>query len=210
MGGEGISTSEDAVSTSGEVQETTELGSGDTVAATESSTTTADGCGGVECSPEEECVDGQCIACTEPESCAACRADEVCQCPLRDPCCEVGMCIDSCDPLLQDCLMGEGCYPVDMSTWTCAPDQSGMMGAYGDPCDGSDECDPGLVCVNLRYVPDCVAGMMGCCSEVCDITDPAGNAQCSGAAGGQMCVQLYEPGTVPPGLENVGLCVLPP
>ena len=42
-----------------------------------------------------------------------------------------------------------------------------------------------------------------------DISDPAGNDQCMGAAMGQECTPYYMQGMAPPGYENVGACTLP-
>ena len=72
-------------------------------------------------------------------------------------------------------------------------------------------CDPGLVCLISSTVPPGQAceGAGGCCTEVCDITDPAGDLQCTGAAGGQQCLRWYQEGMAPAGLENVGACAVP-
>ena len=119
----------------------------------------------------------------------------------------ITLCLIVCDPLAQNCAPGQGCYPVNES-WTCAPDASGEAGAYADPCEFINVCDPGLVCLSASAVPGC-AGSSGCCSELCDISDPAGDAQCAGQAGGQSCQPWYEEGTAPPGLEDVGACAIP-
>ena len=57
-------------------------------------------------------------------------------------------------------------------------------------------------------IDDC-EGAGGCCTEVCDITDPAGDQQCAGVAGGQTCQSWYEEGHAPAGFEHVGACALP-
>ncbi|MCX4242612.1 ribulose phosphate epimerase [Paraliomyxa miuraensis] len=115
------------------------------------------------------------------------------------------LCLPQCDPLLQDCAAGEACYGIN-DVFTCVPDASGESGIYGDPCEFINVCDPGLFCANAETVPGCT-GSVGCCSEFCDLEDPAGNDQCSGVAGGQECVPWTQ--DPDPGLEAVGACVIP-
>jgi hypothetical protein len=88
----------------------------------------------------------------------------------------------------------------------------GRDGAYGDACDFINECDPGLVCMTTANVPPgqpCERAA-ACCTELCDLSDPAGDLQCAGAMDGQACQPWYEPGMEPIGFETVGLCALPP
>ena len=115
------------------------------------------------------------------------------------------LCLPTCDPLLQDCDDGQACYPV-LQNFTCAPDASGPLGLFGDPCEFVNVCDPGLFCADAAVVPNCT-GSVGCCNDFCDIDDPGGDSQCTGAAAGQMCVPWDPPPG--PGLESVGACLLP-
>ncbi len=119
-------------------------------------------------------------------------------------------CVPICNPLALDCGTGQVCIPHG-DAWICGVDASGDMGAYGDACEFINVCDPGLVCVDARVVPPGRAceGSSGCCTEVCDTTDRAGDLQCAGAAGGQQCLRWYLEGTAPAGLENVGACAVP-
>jgi hypothetical protein len=117
------------------------------------------------------------------------------------------LCLPVCDPILQDCPEGQACYPV-VEDWVCGPDASGEMGTYGDPCEFINVCDPGLMCLDASATPNCMGGS-GCCTEVCDITAPEGDAQCTGAPDGQTCQPWYEEGAAPPGYEDVGACALP-
>lgn len=116
------------------------------------------------------------------------------------------LCLPVCDPLLQDCLEGQGCFPTN-ETFTCIPSSSGSAGIYGDPCEFANRCQPGLYCASAASVPGCTAN--GCCSEFCDLTDPNGVAACGGSAEGQECVPAYADGTAPPGFEHVGFCAVP-
>lgn len=120
------------------------------------------------------------------------------------------LCAPSCDPLAPNCPAQQVCLP-DGLWWTCAPDGSGDMGAYGDPCDFLNECDPGLVCQGSSALPPGLPcdGATDCCTELCDLSDPLGDAQCTGAAEGQACESWYGPGQAPAPYENLGVCALP-
>jgi len=116
------------------------------------------------------------------------------------------LCLSTCNPLTQDCPEEQACYATN-DHWACTPDASGEMGAYGDPCEYINVCDPGLICLGSDAIPDC-AGSGGCCTEVCDLSSREGDAQCSGAPQGQICVPwYYDP--PPPRYEDVGVCTLP-
>lgn len=122
----------------------------------------------------------------------------------------VVVCLPICDPRGQDCLTGQTCVPYH-EIWICGPDVSGALGAYGDPCLGTFDCDPGLVCLSSSAVPPGLPceTEAGCCTEVCDLDDPAGDQQCAGAAGGQVCEPWYDAGEAPPGYEDLGACAVP-
>lgn len=109
-----------------------------------------------------------------------------------------------CDPLAQECAEGQECVPT-LELFECVPDASGDAGAYGDPCEYINVCDPGLMCTEGARVPGC-EDEIGCCSPFCDLTQPN---TCPGAAEGQLCLPWYQEGDPPPGLEDVGLCALP-
>ncbi len=155
---------------------------------------------------DPETNSGTCV-----DMCTGDESNPVCEDP--DTFCTIAndgaivLCLPACDPILQDCPDGQACYPIN-DGFACAPDASGEMGVYGDPCEFINVCDPGLFCVNPEVVPGC-AGAIGCCSEACDLSDPGGSAQCSGEAGGQECVAWYEEGNEPPGYEDVGVCAIP-
>jgi hypothetical protein len=118
------------------------------------------------------------------------------------------LCLPVCDPLLQNCADGQGCYSSD-SGFVCIPDASGPEGgAYGDPCEFVNVCDPGLFCAAAEAVPNC-QGSSGCCSEYCDLGQPDAGSGCSGVSGGQECVPWFEGGQAPPGYEDVGACAIP-
>ncbi|MEM7159435.1 MAG: hypothetical protein AAF799_41740 [Myxococcota bacterium] len=116
----------------------------------------------------------------------------------------VVLCLPLCHPLAGDCPAEQGCY-ANTPGWRCAPSSSSGEGVYGASCEFIDECEPGLVCIQASTVPGC-GDSGGCCSEPCDLDAP----DCPHAGEGVTCVPWYDPGTAPPGFENVGVCALPP
>jgi hypothetical protein len=152
---------------------------------------------------DPETNEGVCVAfCTGSEQNPEC-ADPATTCIIANDGVLI-LCLPGCDPLLQDCPDGEGCYPVNEGM-ACAPDASGPdAGVAGDPCEYINVCDPGLACINAEYVPGC-AGAVGCCAPFCDTDAP----NCDAGAG-EECVPWWEEGQAPPGYENVGVCSLPP
>jgi hypothetical protein len=77
------------------------------------------------------------------------------------------------------------------------------MGAYGDPCEYVNVCDPGLVCLASDHVPVCTEDMPGCCTPLCDLLAP----ECPMDT---LCSPWFsEDAEIPAGLENVGACVDP-
>jgi hypothetical protein len=152
---------------------------------------------------------GTCVAmCTGDESAPICEDPDTSCVIVNEG--AIVLCLPACDPLLQDCAEGQACYPV-ADAWNCAPDASGETGIYGDPCEYINVCDPGLICLGAGAVPagEACEGSAGCCTEICDLTDPTGDMQCTGAPGGQLCTAWYEEGSAPPGYEDVGACSLP-
>jgi hypothetical protein len=130
-------------------------------------------------------------------------------CPDPDTGCSITnngvliLCLPYCDPLLQDCSETEACYP-EPNGFFCSPEESGEEGGYGSACEYLNVCDAGLFCADAVTVPDC-EGSTGCCSEFCDVTNPA--AVCMGV--GQECTAYYEEGQAPPGYDAVGICIIP-
>ncbi len=123
-------------------------------------------------------------------------------CASPDHVCSVSsslaICLPSCDPLLQDCAAGEGCYELYLDGFACAPDASGEGGEFGDPCEFLNACSVGLSCEAAETVPGCKSG--SCCTPFCDIT------QATPCPDGFECGAVFPPGQAPPGQENIGLC----
>ena len=131
-------------------------------------------------------------------------------CPLGTKCVIAAdyvliLCLPRCNPLLQDCPSMESCIPQPMGwEFECVPDVSGDMGQQNDPCTPGEACDPGLVCLLPTLASECDAMAPGCCLPFCDLSMPA----CTNM--GATCLAWYEQGMEPPGLENVGVCGIPP
>lgn len=141
---------------------------------------------------------GTCVA-----LCGGSEADPSCEDPTE--CAFITevlpLCLQTCNPVDQDCPTGEGCYLTFFpEEWFCGPGDSEK--GYGDACDAFNDCMPGLICENASEFP------MGCphtpcCTEICDYTAPEGDEpKCPE---GQMCLPQFEMNP-PPGLENVGIC----
>ena len=111
----------------------------------------------------------------------------------------VTLCIETCDPLLQDCGAGLGCFSV-VNEFFCI-----FLGGdvpSGEPCEFLNDCAAGNVCADGATLPDCAG--TSCCTAFCDLGDPA----C--LAAGTECVAFFEPGRAPAGHEDVGVCLTIP
>jgi len=113
------------------------------------------------------------------------------------------LCLPVCDPLVQDCPAQEGCYPVE-DAFVCAPDASEGSGKHGDPCDFTNDCDPGLACLEIDAVAGC-AGTVGCCTSFCAPLSP-----CPDEDLGMQCVDWFDGPPPNPCQHEVGICRLPP
>ncbi|MCR9162923.1 MAG: hypothetical protein ACE37F_14490 [Nannocystaceae bacterium] len=113
---------------------------------------------------------------------------------------EFCLCLERCEPLLQDCPVGCGCYATE-DRFQCVPDASGPdIGLFGDACEFTNGCDPGLNCTNAEFV-DCDS--TNCCTSFCDLSMP------DTCPNDYECQSVYAEGEVVPGYEDVGLCMLP-
>jgi hypothetical protein len=156
---------------------------------------------------DPDTLEGVCVA-----FCTGTAADPMCADPttvcLTANDGVLALCLPVCDPIVQDCIDDQACYPAN-TDFVCVPDASGPdLGAYGDPCEYINACDPGLFCASSEVVPGC-AGAVGCCSEFCDLTAADANAQCSGVVEGQECTPWYGEDQAPPLYEHVGACAVP-
>jgi hypothetical protein len=108
------------------------------------------------------------------------------------------LCVYDCNPLLQDCAPAEtGCF-WDGALFNCDP--AGDI-PEGGVCAYINDCSPGQICLDATAVPNCAGS--ACCGAYCDIDEPVCLIE------GTECTTFWDEGTAPPGLENVGICVLP-
>jgi len=114
-------------------------------------------------------------------------------------------CVEKCDILAQDCTTpGWMCSYAAMDSAGCVVDMSGPTGAKNDPCACDPGCcDPGLFCFPAGQLAMCDSA--SCCTEYCDVKAP----DCSGAGGGEECVPSGNIIGPVPGLEDVGICIIP-
>lgn len=162
--------------------------------------------------PGEACT----ITAKGVDSCAAgafCWIDGLCHrlceqgvapgCPMGSACVNgdgfAQICVASCEPMLQNCPVGQECVIPSSNVPVCAPDISGAGGEAGDVCEFVNGCDPGNQCDQKHSVPDCAGD--SCCTPFCDfgIPEPICPA-------GQKCLLFYPVGTAPAGLEFIGTC----
>ena len=97
----------------------------------------------------------------------------------------------ACDPLVQDCPGGQGCYPDFVEGYFCANSLGAPL--YGE-CQFINDCSAGLVCVNSSANTSCNPGVEGCCLQFCNVSFPA----CPGFL--ETCISLEI------GDPNIGLC----
>ncbi|MCA9707818.1 MAG: hypothetical protein KDK70_18345 [Myxococcales bacterium] len=131
-------------------------------------------------------------------------------CPDPDEACVllgdlVPLCRATCDPALQDCPEGQGCFPAD-DAFVCLP-ASVPPKAHGDPCLWLADCSPGQVCLASGAFTACAGA--NCCSTLCALDDPDADTTCAALDPGQGCQPWYDPGMAPAGLETAGVCALP-
>jgi hypothetical protein len=107
---------------------------------------------------------------------------------------DIGLCSSaapSCDPIAQDCPMGEACYYTGEPLTGCAP--AGTV-AVGGTCQFANSCVPGASCAvqyQDRMQPECVAHCI-----------PGGSAP--GCGPNAACIQINDPSTSQP---TFGVCV---
>lgn len=112
----------------------------------------------------------------------------------------INLCIESCDPLLQECGPGQGCYWAgDDFVCLFAPEEPL---ADGEPCGQFNDCAPGSWCVAGGLLASCDGS--SCCTALCDTLDPDA---CPDPE--LECVLFYEQGMAPAGYETLGACLAP-
>lgn len=104
------------------------------------------------------------------------------------------LCLETCDPLGEDCLEGENCYPTGPD-FVCMP--------QGAPIDIGGvlptQCPEGETSVDEGTVAGC--DDQPCCVSYCDLT------QADPCADGEECVPYFKEGTCPGSCGDVGFCL---
>lgn len=113
----------------------------------------------------------------------------------------VAICLDTCNPLTQDCPPEQICFNSGSVNFVCDHDASGDGGQYLDPCIYINECDYGLYCALQEGVPGC-SNPDGCCAPYCSLSDP----ECPEST---ECQPWYGDEQAPPGQEDIGFCAIP-
>ena len=117
----------------------------------------------------------------------------------------LNLCFPTCNPLIQDCPGDDLCLAdPDGTTFTCVLDASGDLGKTNDPCEFANACDKGLMCLETATAASaCDPRSTGCCQPFCKFPgSPCPNPD-------QQCLQYFDPMTVPPGYESIGVCAIP-
>lgn len=156
----------------------------------------------------DDCAKGHMCYYTNEEAVGICVAQ--CTGSPDNPVCDDGfncsmsnsgsllLCLYGCNPLIQDCEVdGSGCF-YDGTLFNCDPAGDLME---GEVCGFINDCAAGNFCADAAALPTCAGS--SCCSGFCDLDDPICTITDT------ECVAFFEEASAPPGLENVGLCILP-
>lgn len=162
---------------------------------------------------DAEGLGGRCVSfCSTALQCET--AEELCAVSNYDL---LFLCLQRCDPLLQDCEPGWGCYPDANERWSCDRDRSDESGAHAEPCSCLNCCDPGLICMPGTLIDGELCGSVveedivpaeGCCAAVCDAEDELTPAEEQCPTEAERCREYYSPDAVVMGFEHVGVCRL--
>jgi len=115
------------------------------------------------------------------------------------------ICLNSCDPLLQDCPFDHGCYgSQDDGNFLCFKPDPKEGGMDNDNCAFDNACLPGFQCLDPAVVAECQQGFEGCCNPFCALDGDG--SECNVGAG-EVCSAFFAE-EIPP-WENVGICTLP-
>lgn len=156
---------------------------------------------------DEESLQGYCHRLCDPMG-DSCEPNQICQVFFTSfgRVLDVPLCMDHCDPLLQDC---------DAQNWNCHPDNPTDQGQSGficlppppqttaplEQCSLSNDCEGGSVCVPGDRVPGCRSPY--CCTLYCSLSEPDNCAELDPSA---TCVDWMSPD---PRWDDVGACGLP-
>jgi hypothetical protein len=106
----------------------------------------------------------------------------------------VTLCMPECNPLVQDCGEGSGCFWLETG-FACMYIGGGVQ--TGQPCGALNVCEPGNFCAPDQG--EC--GGESCCVAFCDLNNPVCTTM------GTECVPFFELDMVPDGYDDVGACL---
>jgi hypothetical protein len=110
----------------------------------------------------------------------------------------IALCVDTCNPLTQECPDGEACFWAG-DAFNCVFTTQDIP--VGEPCGFVNDCAEGLMCINAANLPNCNG--QACCAEFCDLD--CGDGVCSQP--GTTCVPFFEMGQAPMGDADIGVCL---
>lgn len=110
----------------------------------------------------------------------------------------IAFCVEGCNPITQECPMGEGCFWAN-DAFACV--FTGGDIPTGESCGFINDCAAGNMCVSGESLPNCAGN--NCCAAFCDLD--CGMGVC--AEPGTQCVPFFEMGQAPVGSADVGVCL---
>jgi hypothetical protein len=145
-------------------------------------------------------VDGQLVGtctafCAGTPNSPQCEPDTACLIANEG---SITLCIETCDPLLQACSEGLGCFWANNDFQCIFTTQNIPL---GEPCGYINDCAAGNTCLDAEVLPGCNGS--ACCGSFCDLDDPTCGLE------GTECSAFFEEGMAPPGYEGVGVCIVP-
>ena len=111
----------------------------------------------------------------------------------------INLCHRTCDPIVQDCQEGTGCF------WSGANFQCIFTTQDippGQPCGYINDCAPGSSCIDGAELPECAGS--SCCAPFCEL---GGDPSPCAAIPGSVCTPFFNEDP-PPELALVGYCGL--
>lgn len=154
-----------------------------------------------ECDATSVCLGGICQPlCTGDEQMPSCPQGYACSLP------EYGtpICVQPCHPLTESCAA-----PQLACTWTGALfgciGTSDAQALLGQNCTHFNECALG-VCLGWDINVNCPFDGGGCCTGICALS--GGDGPCQDISPNQVCAPFFV--ELPPGYEDVGLCLWGP
>lgn len=121
---------------------------------------------------------------------------------------QVPLCMDKCDPLVQDCVQpGWLCLPdsptvAGQSGFICTPPAPGTLNGPLTACGFANDCQAGLGCIVADRLPDCP--FTTCCTAFCSLSE--GDAACIALDPLLRCIDWM---SLDPDWQDVGVCALP-